>query len=97
MVYVLNGTRYDSNECFIAVVLRLLAQFLRILGDSMDERFLRLFYLSQDEEGRKEGTLSRRTSRNTGGGGDPLAGYIESRRISLVAPQRLSRQLKGQT
>lgn len=61
----------------------------------MDERFLRLFYLSQDEEGRKEGT--RRTSRNTGGGGDPLAGYIESRRISLVAPQRLSRQLKGQT
>lgn len=72
-------------------------KFLRILGDSMDERFLRLFYLSQDEEGRKEGTLSRRTSRNTGGGGDPLAGYIESRRISLVAPQRLSRQLKGQT
>lgn len=63
----------------------------------MDERFLRLFYLSQDEEGRKERTLSRRTSRNTGGGGDPLAGYIESRRISLVAPQRLSRQLKGQT
>ena len=58
MVYVLNGTRYDSNECFIAVVLRLLAQFLRILGDSMDERFLRLFYLSQDEEGRKEGTLA---------------------------------------
>lgn len=30
-------------------------------------------------------------------GPDPLAGYIESRRISLVAPQRLSYQLKGQT
>lgn len=46
MVYVLNGTRYDSNECFIAVVLRLLAQIPTDFG-GFDGRTFLMFILSE--------------------------------------------------
>lgn len=76
-------------------------KFLRILGIRWQVSVP--FYLNRRKkrEGRKGGignAVASNIPRYVGKGeGSPLAGYIESRRISLVAPQRLSRQLKGQT
>lgn len=63
MVYALNGTRHDSNECFIAAVCG-----YQIPTDFRDSMASKRSILSEPEEEtrRKEGleTLSRRTSRD---------------------------------